>query len=77
MDLGMLAAQHVRERRMKSSRSVVTRLVRTLARLERRDEADLTSYLLFDGDFCESLINLAMDDARAAKDDLLRLFDSD
>jgi hypothetical protein len=51
-------------------------LVRTLARLERKDEADLTSYLLFDGDFCESLINLAMDDARAARDDLLRLFDS-
>ena len=76
MDLGMLAAQHVRDRKMKSSKGVVTRLVRTLARLERKDEADLTSYLLFDGDFCESLINLAMDDARAAKDELLRLFDA-
>lgn len=74
-DLGMLAAQHVREKRLKSSNGVVMRLIRTLARLERRDEADLTSYLLFDGAFCDTLINLAIDDAKAAQDDLLRLFD--
>ena len=74
-DLGMLAAQHVREKKLKSSNGVVMRLIRTLARLERKDEADLTSYLLFDGSFCDTLINLAIDDAKAAKDDLLRLFD--
>ena len=61
---------------MRSSRSMVTRFIRTVARLERKDEADLTSYLLFDGGFCDTLINLAIDDARAARDDFLRFFDA-
>ena len=50
-NVGTLAAQHVRDGKMRSSRSMVTRFIRTVARLERKDEADLTSYLLFDGGF--------------------------
>ena len=75
-NVGTLAAQHVRDGKMRSSRSMVTRFIRTVARLERKDEADLTSYLLFDGGFCDTLINLAIDDARAARDDFLRFFDA-
>jgi NTE family protein len=73
-DLGAMAAQHVRERRLRSSRRLIARVVRTLARMESYDEADLVSYLLFDGGYCEKLINLGIEDAKARKDDLIRLF---
>ena len=73
-DLGAIAAQHVREKRLRSSRSLISRVVRTLARMESYDEADLVSYLLFDGGYCEKLINLGIEDAKARKDDLIRLF---
>ena len=73
-DLGHMAAQHVRGGDLSSSRSVTRRLLRTLARLESRDEADLTSYLLFDGRYCEDLINLGIEDARAQHNKLLDLF---
>ena len=73
-DLGAIAAQHVRERRLRSSRRLIARVVRTLARMESYDEADLVSYLLFDGGYCEKLINLGIEDAKARKDDLIRLF---
>jgi len=73
-DLGRLAADHVRGGRLRSDRGVVSRLIRTVARMESRDEADLTSYLLFDGGYCEKLIELGIKDSRARRDDLLRLF---
>ena len=73
-DLGRLAADHVREGRLRSDRGVVSRIIRTIARMESRDEADLTSYLLFDGGYCEKLIDLGIQDAKRQKDALLRLF---
>ena len=38
-------------------------------------EADLLSYLLFDGGFCKGLIELGIEDARARRDELARFFD--
>ena len=38
------------------------------------DEADLASYLLFDGAFCKRLIEMGRADAKARKDDLLAFF---
>jgi hypothetical protein len=38
------------------------------------DEADLASYLLFDGAFCKRLIELGRADAKARKNDLLAFF---
>ena len=73
-DLGEMAAQHVRGKHLRSSRGLIARVVRTLARMERKDEADLTSYILFDGAYCEQLINLGLEDAKAHHDELLRLF---
>ena len=38
------------------------------------DEADLASYLLFDGAFCKQLIEMGRADAKARRDDLLAFF---
>ena len=73
-DLGRLAADHVREGRLRSDRTVISRVIRTIARMESRDEADLTSYLLFDGGYCQKLIELGIKDSKARRDELLRLF---
>ena len=71
----MLAAQHVREKRLKSAREL-TRLVRTLAQLKGRmrqtSQAICSSTVV-----SANLINLAVDDARASRDELLRLFSPD
>ena len=39
-DLGGMAAQYVRERKLRSSRSLIARAIRTLARMESRNEVD-------------------------------------
>ena len=70
-----MAAQYVRENKLRSSRSLISRVIRTLARMENKDEADLTSYLLFDGGYCEQLMELGIQDAKDRLDDLLRLFE--
>ena len=76
-DLGALAAHYVRHGKFKNSRSLIGRAIRTIARMESRDEADLTSYILFDGGYCETLLNLGIEDARNKYDDLMRLFTND
>ncbi len=38
------------------------------------DEADLASYLLFDGAFCRQLIEMGRADAQARRDELLAFF---
>ena len=38
------------------------------------DEADLASYLLFDGTFCRQLIEMGRADAEARRDELLAFF---
>lgn len=73
-DLGQMAAEYVRDGGLDPSRSLVHRMVSLLARGEPDEEADLTSYLLFDGGFCERLINLGVEDAAARRDDLMGLF---
>ncbi len=73
-DLGKIAADYVRGSQMRSSRGISRRAIRALARMESRDEADLTSYLLFDGGYADRLINLGMEDAKARHDDLMRFF---
>jgi NTE family protein len=73
-DLGRLAADHVRSGHLRSRSGVTSRVVRILARLESPLEADLTSYLLFDGGYCEKLINLGIQDAKARLPELLKFF---
>jgi len=75
-DIGGLAADYARSREFLADRGLTARTIRLLARAEPRDEADLTSYLLFDGGFAERLMQLGADDARAKRDELLRFFDA-
>jgi NTE family protein len=74
-DLGSLAAEHTRSPAFLSrNHGVAGRLLRELAERESKYEADLASYLLFDGDFAAQLIALGHADAKAMRDEWLRFF---
>ncbi len=75
-DIGGIAARHVaRLRRGPSSSWIGSMALRTLTRGSPEDEADLMSYLLFDGEFASELIALGMHDAGEAESDLVRFFE--
>lgn len=74
-DLGRMAAQYIRTRQMRARRGMVARMLRILSRAETSDEADLTSYILFEGGYARDLITLGMEDAEANLDALERLFE--
>lgn len=74
-DLGEMAARYLRNHRVRTSQPLMGRLIKLIAKLEHPNEADLCSYLLFDGAFCERLINLGIEDAKRRHDDLMRFFD--
>ena len=72
-DIGRLAAEHVRKGQYKGDPFVTKRLFSVLE-IGAGNEADLASYLLFDGPFCRRLIELGRADARARRSDLLAFF---
>ncbi len=76
-DIGKLAADFVRSptfsRRAYGS---VARAMKRLAEREARNEADLLSYLLFDGEFARILIDLGQSDARARHAELCAFFEA-
>lgn len=73
-DIGHLAAEHVRSASFSKVGGVTGRLMRRLAEPDSRNEADLLSYLLFDGEFCATLIELGRADARARHEELCAFF---
>lgn len=75
-DIGRLASDHVRRGRFKGD-PFVTKRVLTLLDLGVGTEADLASYLLFDGAFCRQLIEMGRADARARRTELLEFFEGD
>jgi NTE family protein len=75
-DLGHLANAHLRGGRLRGDPIVTKRLFQVLG-LGSESEADLASYLLFDGPFCRRLIDLGRADARARRDELLAFFRDD
>lgn len=75
MDLGELAAHYARSEAFERSATGLTgRLVRRLAESEASDEADLLSYVLFDGGFAKRLVDLGWEDARSRRDELAAFF---
>ena len=72
-DIGRMASVHVRKGRFKGE-PFVTKRILSLLDLGVGTEADLASYLMFDGQFCRQLIELGRADAQARKHELLAFF---
>jgi NTE family protein len=77
-DLGIVAGEVLAGMPADSSRSPLLRLaMRNLKGGSRSAEADLLSYLLFDGDFLGPIAELGYTDARAREDELAAFFSDD
>jgi NTE family protein len=74
-DIGGMAASYARSPAfLKKNPGLAGRVIRQLADRESPYEADLVSYLLFDGDFADQLIELGRADARARRLDWERFW---
>ncbi len=72
-DIGRMAAQYARSPEFaRRSRGLIGRLVRHIA--EGEEEADLLTYVLFDGEFCGRLVETGWRDARARHAELVAFF---
>jgi NTE family protein len=72
-DIGRLAGDHLKRGRLRGDPLLTKRLF-SLLDLGASNEADLASYLLFDGPFCRRLIELGRADAHARRDELVKFF---
>jgi NTE family protein len=72
-DIGRLANEHLKRGRLRGD-PILTKRLFNLLDLGVESEADLASYLLFDGPFCRRLIEMGRADAQARKDELLDFF---
>ncbi len=72
-DIGRLASEHVKRGRFVGD-PIVTKRLLTLLDVGGGTDADLASYLLFDGAFCKQLIEMGRADAKARRDELLAFF---
>ena len=75
-DIGKLSAEFVRAPSfLQRNRGVIGRLMRRMADAEGTSQADLLSYLLFDGEYARELIALGRRDARRQHEELCAFFD--
>jgi NTE family protein len=72
-DIGRLANDHLKRGRLRGD-PILTKRLFSLLDLGVESEADLASYLLFDGPFCRRLIEMGRADAQARRDELLEFF---
>ncbi len=72
-DIGRMANEHLKRGRLRGD-PILTRRLFNLLDLGVEGEADLASYLLFDGPFCRHLIEMGRADAQARRDELLDFF---
>jgi len=74
-DIGVIAARHVARLRSRPDGSWLGQLAfGALTRGSPENEADLASYLLFDGEYASELIELGFADAAAMEAELVRFF---
>lgn len=75
-DISTIAAAHAKKNRLDNvtNPTLPTKLLHRIAQSQLVSEADLASYLLFDGAYAKDLIALAMEDAHARREDLIRFF---
>lgn len=74
-DIGRLASEHVKSGELKGG-SLLTRRFFSILDVGYATEADLASYLLFDGGFARKLIALGRADAEARRDEIADFFGS-
>jgi NTE family protein len=75
-DIGALAAEYVRSPDFSGRASgMIAGVIRRISEWEGAGEADLLSYILFDGEFASRLIELGRRDARARHAELCTFFD--
>jgi NTE family protein len=74
-DIGRLAAAYVRSGKIRGGAAMARRLF-TVVDVGEATEADLASYLLFDGDFARKLIELGHADAAARRHEIAEFFGS-
>ncbi|WP_437290591.1 patatin-like phospholipase family protein [Sorangium sp. So ce406] len=75
VDLGRLAAEHVKAGKVQGGPAMMRRLL-SLVDVGAENDADLASYLLFDGSFTRKLIELGRADAEARRHDVADFFGS-
>lgn len=73
-DIGTMAGDFVKRGQFRGDPVITTRVLKLLD-FGSGDQADLASYLLFDGAFCRQLIELGRSDARARRTELLEFFE--
>ena len=71
VDIGRMAHDHARRTKTRNASSL---LVRRLADLRDQIESDLLSFILFDGEFAESLATLGKRDALARSEEIVDFF---
>ena len=76
-DIATIAAAHAKRARTGevAPRSLPAKLLHRIAQSHLVTEADLASYLLFDGAYAADLISLAMEDAHRQRESLIRFFE--
>ena len=75
-DIGKMAADYVQRGRFRGAPMIAKQLLRALY-VGGDTDADLASYLLFDGGFARKLMDLGRADAAARRDELLAFFADD
>ena len=75
-DIGAMAAEYAKSPEFAGRASgMIGKIVRRISEWEGAGEADLLSYILFDGEFSARLIELGRNDARARHDELCAFFE--
>jgi NTE family protein len=72
--IGRLAAEHIRKGKLRAGPLLTKRLLKLLD-VGVAEDADLASYLLFDGGFARRLIELGRSDAQARRAELMGFFE--